>query len=691
MSKFVDKAGLATALDGISTSAVYFKEVGGDIITPNTRCYTKAEVDFKLGELDKKKLDRGEYDKTLEEVLKVTGYKDIEEFSEEKTYYQGDLVKVRELDSEGNIIWTYYRYTKVHTPSLFITSDCVQTNLYQEIQSLKQLDVETVYLHISTEKGGVTLSDYHITYKYDGQVYYADISSNGECQFSVPKGKEYTIIFPQFEGYAQKASMNLYASINTKSIEVYYSVLRGETELATIKGTVYNAAYGAGDDAAKAEVLENAEFTLIVEGETREVKKFDSNFLVYFNVPIGYNYVIKCSPVQGYMHSNTTETVLATSESKRFDFSFIQITTSTGSEWMAISSTGKLYNLDAISSFSDNELKALDLVALRLGNSTLSGYNAEFWVPLIYKYNGGGRLVTSYLSGQWYKSNVQLDPSYLPNCSTANSLQAGYYPSIQGEENTKRLRYLASASTYSTISNWKNFKIVRVEQTEDILPDIILEQTCGDNAYWVVKDSILYILGQGATYSYESFETTPWASYIGTISGIVIGPDITVIGSYSFQGFSTTAEGTEFTKVICFATTPPSIDETVFSTYTPTLYVPNSSYTIQDSQMIRICDLCILDINGYKCTPFIPAINQLVQLQANRAVFQNFYLKWYKAKYGVNGSISYPNSALFWSSSQGNALRSYLLYDGRLGDGGKDRSFNVVPFFALSPQAVANS
>ena len=32
-------------------------------------------------------LNKAEYDKTLEEVLRATGYNDIEEFSEDKTYY----------------------------------------------------------------------------------------------------------------------------------------------------------------------------------------------------------------------------------------------------------------------------------------------------------------------------------------------------------------------------------------------------------------------------------------------------------------------------------------------------------------------------------------------------------------------------------------------------------------------------
>lgn len=692
MSKIVDESGLEHALDRASTSAVYYSDSSGDIITPNTRCYTKAEIDSKLEELDQKNLDKAEYDSTLEEVLRATGFNDIEEFSEDKTYYQGDLVKRKEIDSKGNAVWVYYRYTKIHNPSVFITSDCVQSNLYSEIQSLKLSDVETVYLHISTQKGGIVLSDYQVLYNYDDRTYTATISENGEVEFSIPKGKEYTIIFPHFEGYATIPNMKLYASINTKSIPIQYTEEVKEREEVVIKGTVYTSSYAVADAKSQQYVKDNAQFSIIINGKTLGPQKYDDNFLVYFYVPSGSTYQVKCSSVSGYIHSNTTVSKVAGQGSQSYTFEFIDIATSTGSAWMAISSKGKLYSLDAIFNFSDTELQALDIVALRLSNSVLSQYNAEFWIPLMYKYNETWRSITSYNSGQWYYKQVQLDTSVLPNCSTTNTLLAGYYPSIQGQENTNRLRWLASASSYSTISYWKNFtKIIRTTETEDSFPEAIADQQCGDNTYWVVQDNNLYILGSGQLYdTYASFEDTPWATYKGNISGIYISSGITSIGSHCFEGF-TTGETIEFTKIVCFATTPPTLTETSFSAYTVTLYVPSESFVTQNSSMISICDKCSLPIDGYECTPFIGAINQYVQLQSNRAVFQNFYLKWRKAKYGVDDSISYPNSGFFWSSSQCNATNAWRLLNGSTSNAGKTGSGVVVPFFALSPQAVANS
>ena len=693
MSKIVDQAGLAEALDQITESSVYFATTEG-IITPNTRCYTKQEVEDKLQVLQDKKLNKAEYDKTLEEVIRVTGYKDIEEFSETKTYYQGDLVKRKEIDSKGNVVWVYYRYTKIHNPSVFITSDCVQSNLYSEIQSLKLTDVETVYLHISTQKGGIVLSDYQVLYNYDDRTYTATISENGEVEFSIPKGKEYTIIFPHFEGYADIPNMKLYASINIKSIPIQYTKEVEEREEVVIKGAVYTSSYAVADAESQQYVKDNAKFSIRINGKTLGPQKFNDNFLIYFYVPSGSTYQVICSNVSGYIHSNTTVSKVAGQGSQSYTFEFIDLATSTGSAWMAISSKGRLYSLDAISNFSDTELQALDIVALRLSNSVLRQHNAEFWIPLTYQYAGTWRLVTSYNSCQWYYKNVQLDTSVLPNCDTTYTLLAGYYPSIQGQENTDRLRWLALTSSYSTTSYWKNFtKIIRTTETEDSFPEAIVSQQCGDNAYWVVRDNSLYILGSGQLYdTYDSFEGTPWATYKGNISGIYISSGITSIGSHCFEGFAT-GETVEFTKIVCFATTPPTLTETSFSAYTVTLYVPSESFVTQNSSMISICDKCSLPIDGYECTPFIGAINQYAQLQLNlnRAVFQNFYLKWYKAKYGVDGSISYPNSGRFWSSSQSNATNAWILRNGSADGGHKAGSDNVVPFFALSPQAVANS
>lgn len=51
MSKIIDEAGLANALGQIAEHSVYFNEYAGDIIVPNTRCYTKADIDLELGKL----------------------------------------------------------------------------------------------------------------------------------------------------------------------------------------------------------------------------------------------------------------------------------------------------------------------------------------------------------------------------------------------------------------------------------------------------------------------------------------------------------------------------------------------------------------------------------------------------------------------------------------------------------------
>lgn len=138
MNKVVDQAGLEEAIDQITKFSVYSVPTG-DIIVPNTRCYTKQEVDGKLQDLQDKKLNKTEYDKTLEEVIRVTGFNDIEEFSEDKTYYQGELVKRQEVDENGEFIYRYYRFTQNHAPSAWSANDVEKSSFYKELLYIKNL------------------------------------------------------------------------------------------------------------------------------------------------------------------------------------------------------------------------------------------------------------------------------------------------------------------------------------------------------------------------------------------------------------------------------------------------------------------------------------------------------------------------------------------------------------------------
>ena len=68
----------------------------------------------------------------------------------------------------------------------------------------------------------------------------------------------------------------------------------------------------------------------------------------------------------------------------------------------------------------------------------------------------------------------------------------------------------------------------------------VLNGSCGDNATWSydTDTQTLTISGTGAMYDYHAeSDSRPWINYRNEIETVVIGDDITYIGSSSFREF----------------------------------------------------------------------------------------------------------------------------------------------------------
>ena len=65
---------------------------------------------------------------------------------------------------------------------------------------------------------------------------------------------------------------------------------------------------------------------------------------------------------------------------------------------------------------------------------------------------------------------------------------------------------------------------------------IIASGTCGENLTWTLsEDGFLYIVGSGAMEDYSTVKTkAPWYTYKSAIQTVIIGDNITSIGSYAF-------------------------------------------------------------------------------------------------------------------------------------------------------------
>ena len=57
---------------------------------------------------------------------------------------------------------------------------------------------------------------------------------------------------------------------------------------------------------------------------------------------------------------------------------------------------------------------------------------------------------------------------------------------------------------------------------------------CGENATWVLADSVLTIGGTGAIYDYTASSSAPWYEYKNGIKSVVIEDGVTKIGNYAF-------------------------------------------------------------------------------------------------------------------------------------------------------------
>ena len=144
---------------------------------------------------------------------------------------------------------------------------------------------------------------------------------------------------------------------------------------------------------------------------------------------------------------------------------------------------------------------------------------------------------------------------------------------------------------YQAADQWKDFtNILPIEETPGTC--ITASGTCGaqgDNLTWELScDSILTISGTGEMANYSNVPSVPWYSYNSSIQYVVIGNNVTSIGSYAFGGCSGLTSVTIPNSVTsigdwafsgCSSLTSPVYNAHVFA-FMPTSY--SGAYTIPD-------------------------------------------------------------------------------------------------------------
>lgn len=114
---------------------------------------------------------------------------------------------------------------------------------------------------------------------------------------------------------------------------------------------------------------------------------------------------------------------------------------------------------------------------------------------------------------------------------------------------------------------------------------------CGANLMWSLEDGVLTISGEGAMYDYNnSNNPSPWYTYRKTITSIVVGNEVTVIGACAFIGATASSVTFEETSKVA------NLKGNSFSTMTnlTSIVIPASVTTIgeyvfnKDAQLTSI-------------------------------------------------------------------------------------------------------
>lgn len=157
----------------------------------------------------------------------------------------------------------------------------------------------------SVSASGVTLSVY-INHGTTPTKYTTD--SEGKATFSVPIGAYYEVHFPDFADTEEISPIGYTATLPSRTIEVTYKEYAGDKEIVTIEVKTHV------DGVATA--LAGATLTCTINGESAGTLTTDDNGQATLEVPIGKEYSVTLSEVQGYYvfadrwtqtkHANTT-------------------------------------------------------------------------------------------------------------------------------------------------------------------------------------------------------------------------------------------------------------------------------------------------------------------------------------------------------------------------------------------------
>ena len=147
---------------------------------------------------------------------------------------------------------------------------------------------------------------------------------------------------------------------------------------------------------------------------------------------------------------------------------------------------------------------------------------------------------------------------------------------------------------------------------------IIDQGACGENLIWILtSDGVLTINGSGAMYGYGYPNTAPWIYYYDQIKNIVIGNEVTTIGSMAFIGSD---PNNKLTSIVIGNSVTEIGNGAFFGTTVASLIIPNSVTTIGVSAFQQSINLTSIVIGSsvitigptafFKCSKLDTIVNK---------------------------------------------------------------------------------
>lgn len=454
----------------------------------------------------------------------LIGADEIPEFDSEAYYTIGDICIYNNA---------LYRFINAHHGT-WNEADIIDTNFYAEFvryYSGAALE-ENVSVQFNFDATVPSYTNKYITTIINNVSTQHLIDNTGLCQFTIPKQTQYTVQFPQFDGYHTITDRAYTAYLSQRAIEANYTTMSGEaTEEAVTLVVTYTT--GSGYPSGTVTVTDST-------AGTTNTYNLDAQGKCTFNIPFGDTYTIYYPQISGYISTVsktfTASIPLRTVESKYaplvsgmfiMDANFTQYTyeqwvaaglSGTDAKYMYFSSSDLAQN-GAAFFFCIDDLRTTSTIPLKqwlnsnVQVTTLNNFGSrnaaitDFGVtPYDPNIPGSGPISNMYAIKSWIDNQAAQGMNYsseLYNYVITKdfTVNGNTYKAYAGTAGQWRFICNESDGNYGTLNQIFNY----LHQTDSTIPD---DLGWVNKAFWTstqLSSTVSWLLRYGSLYYYGNY------------------------------------------------------------------------------------------------------------------------------------------------------------------------------------------